>query len=203
MARPRTAASPRKRSSGGFLFGLFTGIALGLVVALGIAFYLNKTPIPFTTAKAKPAEKEPAAPAKPTIAGLPQKGAANPAATPEKPKFDFYKILPGQEEPVSDRELREKMRQARAAPPSQQEASKDVYFIQAGSFQNPADADNQKARLAILGFESSVEPANLPDKGTWYRVRMGPYVKLEEINRVRQALAQNGIEASLVKIKEQ
>jgi hypothetical protein len=31
---------------------------------------------------------------------------------------------------------------------------------------------------------------------------MGPYVKLEEINRVRQALAQNGIEASLVKIKE-
>ena len=85
---------------------------------------------------------------------------------------------------------------------SQQEASKDVYFIQAGSFQNPADADNQKARLAILGFESSVEPANLPDKGTWYRVRMGPYSKLEEINRIRQSLAQNGIDASLVKIKE-
>ena len=79
---------------------------------------------------------------------------------------------------------------------------KDVYFIQAGSFQNPADADNQKARLAILGFESSVEPTNLPDKGTWYRVRLGPYTKVEEMNRVRQALAQNGIDASLVKIKD-
>ena len=31
---------------------------------------------------------------------------------------------------------------------------------------------------------------------------MGPYSKVEEINRVRQALAQSGIEASLVKIKE-
>jgi len=102
----------------------------------------------------------------------------------DKPKFDFYKILPGQEEPVSERELRERMKSGRG----QQEGPKDVYFIQAGSFQNPADADNQKARLAILGFESSVEPANLPDKGTWYRVRLGPYNKLEEINRIRQAL---------------
>ena len=58
------------------------------------------------------------------------------------------------------------------------------------------------AGLAILGYESSVEPANLPDKGTWYRVRLGPYSKVDELNKVRQALAQNGIDASLVKIKE-
>ena len=100
---------------------------------------------------------------------------------------------------MSEKELRAR---AAAAKSGQQDSSKDVYFIQAGSFQNPADADNQKARLAILGFESSVEPANLPDKGTWYRVRMGPYTKVEEINRVRQSLAQAGISANLVKIKE-
>ena len=100
---------------------------------------------------------------------------------------------------MSEKELRER---ARAAAKGQQLEAKERYFIQAGSFQNPAEADNQKARLAILGFESSVEPANLPDKGTWYRVRMGPYTKVEEINRVRQMLAQNGIDASLVKIKE-
>jgi len=100
---------------------------------------------------------------------------------------------------VSEKELRER---ARAAAKGQLLGAKERYFIQAGSFQNPAEADNQKARLAILGFESSVEPANLPDKGTWYRVRMGPYTQVEEINRVRQMLAQNGIDASLVKIKE-
>jgi cell division protein FtsN len=196
MPPTRTAPATRKRSAGGFLFGLFTGVVIGLAVSLGIAFYLNRTPVPFITAKPK-AEKETGKP--PAIAGLPQSAAA-PATAPEKPKFDFYKILPGTEEPVTERELRERLRAART--PGQQEVSKDVYFIQAGSFQNPADADNQKARLAILGFESSVEPANLPDKGTWYRVRMGPYQKLDEINRIRQSLAQNGIEANLVKIKE-
>ena len=190
---------PRKRESGNFLAGMGVGVLVGLLISLAIAFYLNRTPIPFMTAKPK-AEKEGAAAAKPpAIAGLPQGGAA-PAPAPEKPKFDFYRILPGSEEPVTEKEIRERMR---AKGAGQQGAAKDVYFIQAGSFQNPSDADNQKARLAILGFESSVEPANLPDKGTWYRVRMGPYAKLEEINKVRQTLAQSGIEANLIKVKEQ
>jgi len=198
MAKPRSMTPSRRRSEGNFLAGIGVGVLIGLLISLGIAFYLNRTPIPFTIAKAKQAEKD-GAPAKPpVIAGLPQGGAA-PAPTPEKPKFDFYRILPGSEEPVTEKEIRERAR----AKGGQQEASKDVYFIQAGSFQNPAEADNQKARLAILGFESSVEPANLPDKGTWYRVRMGPYAKIDEINRVRQALAQNGIDASLIKAKDQ
>ena len=196
MPPTRTAPATRKRSAGGFLFGLFTGVVIGLAVSLGIAFYLNKSPVPLLISKPKPAEKESGKP--PAFAGLPQTAAA-PTAAPEKPKFDFYKILPGAEEPVTERELRERMR---AGKGGQQDVSKDVYFIQAGSFQNPADADNQKARLAILGFESSVEPANLPDKGTWYRVRLGPYSKLEEINRIRQSLASSGIEANLVKVKE-
>jgi cell division protein FtsN len=178
------------------MLGMFVGLTVGLAVSLAIAFYLNKTPVPFLTAKPKQSEKDAAAGKPPVIAGLPQGTTPAPA---EKPKFDFYKILPGQEEPVSEKELRERMKSARG----QQDAARDVYFIQAGSFQNPADADNQKARLAILGFESSVEPANLPDKGTWYRVRLGPYRKLDEINKIRQALAQNNIDASLVKVKEQ
>jgi cell division protein FtsN len=189
---------PRKREEGNFLAGMGVGVLLGLAVSLGIAFYLNRTPIPFMTAKPKQAEKNGAAAKPPAIAGLPQGGAA-PAPAPEKPKFDFYRILPGSEEQVTEKEIKERLR----AKGGQQEGAKDVYFIQAGSFQNPAEADNQKARLAILGFESSVEPANLPDKGTWYRVRMGPFNKLEDINRVRQALAQSGIDASLIKVKDQ
>ena len=200
ISRSTSNSGVRKRASGNFLAGMGVGVLIGLAVSLGIAFYLNRTPIPFMTAKPKP-EKNGAAAKPPAIAGLPQGGAA-PAAAPEKPKFDFYRILPGSEEPVTEREIRERLR-AKGAKGGQQEAAKDVYFIQAGSFQNPADADNQKARLAILGFDSSVEPANLPDKGTWYRVRMGPYAKVEDINKVRQALAQNGIDASLIKVKDQ
>jgi cell division protein FtsN len=81
-------------------------------------------------------------------------------------------------------------------------APTEHFILQAGSFQNPADADNLKARLALLGVEAGVEPVNLAEKGTWYRVRIGPYSKVDEINRLRQTLAQNGIDASLVKLKD-
>ena len=190
-ARSAKPNAPRNKSRGGFLLGMFIGLFLGLAVALGIAFYLNKTPIPFM--QKKPAPEKPAADAgKGTgIAGMP----GGKAAPGEKPKFDFYKILPGSEEPVSDKELK-------AAAKSAGEPSKDVFLLQAGSFQNPADADNRKAQLAILGLEAAVEPVTLPEKGTWYRVRLGPYTKIDELNKVRSTLAQNGIDASLVKLKD-
>ncbi len=209
-------ATARKGSGGGFLIGMFVGLLIGLALALGIALYLNKTPIPFMS-RGKPAAEDGRGEAgRQGLAGLPQGGAAQkPAApvpaveTPEKPRFDFYKILAGGEEPLSDRELRERLKAAKTPEPATQTAAaapaaeaRDIYFIQAGAFQNPADADNQKARLAMLGFESNVEPTNLPDKGTFYRVRLGPYAKVEELNRVRQSLAQNGIDANLVKLKD-
>ena len=199
-AAHRAAAARPGRSGGGFLLGMFVGLLAGLGIALAVAFYLNKTPIPFL-GKSKPAAGKDgtAEPAK-AVAGMPQASNA-PAKAPDKPKFDFYKILPGGEEPVSDRELKDAAKAAKAAP-SQPDAAKGVYFIQAGSFQNPADADNQKAKIAILGIESNVEPTTLPDKGTWYRVRLGPYNGLDEINRVRRTLAQNGIDASLVKVRD-
>jgi len=192
----RTA--PPRRSGGSFLLGMFVGVILGLGIALGVAFYLNKTPLPFL-GKSRPAgegKDVPVQPQKP-IAGMPQGGAKG--VEREKPKFDFYKILPGGEEPVTEKELKEA---AKAAVKGQPEVAKGVYFIQAGSFQNPADADNQKAKIALLGFESSVDPTPLPDKGTWYRVRMGPYTSLEDLNRVRRVLSQNGIDANLVRAKD-
>jgi hypothetical protein len=33
-------------------------------------------------------------------------------------------------------------------------------------------------------------------------VRLGPYTALEDLNKVRRVLTQNGIDASLVKVKE-
>ncbi len=195
MRKPVKRTASPSRSGGSFLLGMFVGLLIGLGIALGVAFYLNKTPLPFLD-RFKPAagKDTPADPAKPAaVAGMPQG-----AAKGERPKFDFYKILPGSEEPVSEKELKDAAKTAKSQP----EAARGVYFIQAGSFQNPADADNQKAKIAIFGFESSVEPSVLPDKGTWYRVRLGPYTTLDELNQVRRTLAQNGIDASLIKLKD-
>lgn len=197
--------APPRKSGGGFLVGLIVGLLIGLGVAVGVAFYLNKSQLPFVGAKGKPPASAQDPAKAPAVAGLPQGPAKG--ADKDKPKYDFYKILPGGEEPVSEKELKDAAAKAAAAkaagqPAGQPEGGRGVYLIQAGSFQNPADADNQKAKIAILGFESSVEPTSLPDKGTWYRVRMGPYTSLEDLNRVRRVLSQNGIEASLVKVKD-
>lgn len=186
--KPRPREKKRK-PVGGTLLGIFIGLVLGLAIATAAAIYVTNAPVPFVNKTQQQRAATPQADQK--LAEAAKAGAA------EKPKFDFYKILPGQEEPVTDRELKS----AAARQAEKSGAPRDLYFVQAGAFQNPADADNLKARLALMGLQASVEPANLPDKGTWYRVRLGPYTQLDEINRVRQTLAQNAIDASLVKIK--
>jgi len=196
-----------KRARGGFFLGVVIGLVFGLGIALGVAFYLNKTPIPFSP-RAKSDAKDSASKA-PSIAGMPQGSAPLPAfsaTTPtEKPRYDFYKILPGGEAPTTGKPAATPApapaTSASAAPVPRPTVTNEPYFIQVGSFQNPVDADNHKAQLAIIGLESSVEPTTLPDKGTWYRVRVGPFTKLEDINRVRRILAQNGIKSTLVKAK--
>jgi cell division protein FtsN len=187
----RTMQAPRSKPVGGLLLGLFLGFLLGLATAAAIAVYLLKTPMPFTN-KAKPPEK--ASPATQPLAEV-----AKPVKPEEgKPRFDFYRILPGHEEPVTSEQLKQAAQaQAKSGAPSP-----DLYLLQVGAFQNPADADNLKAKLALIGLEANVEPTNLAEKGFWYRVRVGPYSNVDEINRARSLLLQNGVDASLVKIRD-
>ena len=181
----------RKGAVGGTLIGIFVGLLLGIGIAAAIAVYMAKSPTPFVNKTNQPEH------APKTGDNLANAGPPGVPKTPERPRFDFYKILPGQEVPVSERDLHA------AAKDSGKTGilPKDTYFIQAGSFQNPAEADSLKAKLALLGLQASVEPANLPDRGTWYRVRLGPYGRIGDIDRVRQTLAQNGVQAQMVKVQ--
>ena len=81
----------RKSGFGGTMVGLFIGIALGLALAAAVAFYLAKGATPYQSTA--PARESPREPAK----ELAKPGRADPFA-PEKPRFDFYRILPGGEE---------------------------------------------------------------------------------------------------------
>ena len=75
-------------------------------------------------------------------------------------------------------------------------AAQEIYFLQAGSFPNAEDADKLKAKLAMLGMEASVQIAFIPDKGTWHRVRLGPYKGADEMSKTRAVLKKNGVEAT-------
>jgi len=176
------------RSNGGSLFiGILIGLVLGLGIALGVAWYINKMPNPFQQkaplAKPDPAKTTPVETAKP--ADKNGKGAEI------KPRFDFYKILPGVEEPATDQQVRET-----------KAASKESFFLQAGAFQNAPDADNLKARLALIGMQALIQTTTLPERGVWHRVRLGPYRSVEELNRTRDTLKKNGIDTTLIKVRD-
>ena len=112
----------------------------------------------------------------------------------EKPRFDFYSILPGNEAPAT--------KSPQEPPRSPSAPVKETFYLQAGAFQSPAEADNMKARLAMLGIEAAVRSNATTERGTLHRVRIGPFERVEEVNRTRDTLKQNGIETTLIKGRE-
>ena len=161
--------------------GILIGLLLGLVIAIAVALYINRGPSPFVEKVAPvPAPSGPAS--------------AKKEQEPEEKKleFDFYKILPGWEEAVTDRQFKR--------PGTS--GDKEVYFLQVAAFPKPADADNLKARLALSGIESKIQTAELPDGSIWHRVRVGPFSDQNELNESRQALKELNLEANLIKVRQ-
>jgi len=220
MSRDYKKPEPKGRT-GAMVLGIFVGLVLGLIAALAIAFYLNRAANPFaardkpaaTTAPAKGAPGTAVTPpgtsgtwaAGTSTSGTSTSGnstsgtgtAADPGktGTEGKPRFDFYTILPGVEQTATEQDLRN--RKADAKSPVQER-----FFLQAGAFQNAQDADNLKARLALLGLEAIIQTANLGDKGIWHRVRLGPFDDADTLTRVRSQLAGSGIEAAPIKVRD-
>lgn len=184
--KPRSA--PKSRGGSPMLTGILIGVFIGLIVAIAVAYYVPSLTKGYRQPEAP--TLPPAAPAKPAAKPA-QAAAPQAAAENKKPRFDFYNILPGTEEPVTDQEVKQ--------PAA---GSKEQYFLQAGSFPNEADADNLKARLALMGIEATVQSANVPDKGVWHRVRVGPFANIDEMSKTRTTLAQSGIQATLIKVKD-
>ena len=175
--------------------GILIGLLVGLCIALGVALYINKGANPFLQ-KQKAAEKstdpQKESPAAETSKPSPSGGERHAKNGEVKPRFDFYKILPGTEEAVTDKEFK------RTSPA----VTKEVYFLQVAAFQNPSDADNLKARLALAGIETQIQTATLPDGQVWHRVRVGPFSNQDDLSKSRAALKENKLEANLIKVRE-
>ena len=207
--KPRKRSNTsRRKSGGGTLIGLFVGLVIGVLVAAGVVWYIHKTPVPFSnkTPPSAPSapqqQQQPGTPAAPLA--LPGKPGDPVPQSSDKPRFDFYKILPGNSEAIPD----PKPAEGKSGEPKQADgtkgkdgteaALKEPVYLQTGSFQNASDADNQKAKLAMMGAEATIHQVMLQDK-VWYRVRLGPFRKVEDVNAMRAELARQGIDANVVK----
>jgi len=184
--RKNTKKAPPKKTGGGVFVGIVIGLMLGAVFAAGVAWYLTRTN-PFADMPSSNSSSG-STPLTPKV--LPGKPADQPL---EKPEFDFYKILPKGDGAVDI------PTDGKPGEPAAQPAEK--LFLQVGAFEDPTEADNLKARLALMGVEASVQRGESASAGTVHRVRVGPYSRLDDLNAVRAELARAGIETNLVRVK--
>lgn len=210
----------RHKQGGGTFLGIIIGLIIGLGIAVGVAVTINKTPIPFVDRGFKPAkdadtgqmpdlnkslygnreparqaakefqkEAEPAVSADPAVAG--QAAAPSQAATaPVKaPPADKAKPADG----------------GAAAKDAAAGEEKWTYYLQAGAFREQADAENAKAKLALLGVESNISERSGDagaGTGTLYRVRVGPFAQVDAMNRTRTKLSENGVDVAVVRTQK-
>lgn len=191
-----------RNQRGGMILGVFIGLVIGVLIAFGVVWYLNKSPLPFQD-KAPRAERHEPAPGE--APRTPQPLPGKPGDKVNESRFSFYKILPGEQQAMPQGSAPANPAAAPATPPAPAPAApaQDLLYLQAGSFQKPQDADNLKARLAMLGLDVAVQEVDVPEKGTMHRVRVGPFSGTDEMNRVRNQLSTNGIQATLVKVRPQ
>jgi len=76
------------------------------------------------------------------------------------------------------------------------------FFLQIGAYKTTQDAQQQRAKLALQGFESTVTQR---DSGgvTYYRVRIGPFAKFDDMNNSRQQLSNAGIDSAVIRFTKQ
>ena len=176
---------------GGTILGFVLGLGAGLGRALVIAFYLSKnTPqerpgvrapnLPMTIKPSTPVDSE-SAPAEPVDLNKPLQG-KSPA--------------PASADPIGD--LVNSKKSADNAPAATTPKGDAVYFLQTGAFAKRADADAQKASLAIQGIQTQLSEVT-SDGNTLWRVRSGPYSSVEESNPAKEKLNSMGIKPTLIK----
>lgn len=211
-----------KRPMNPLFMGIIIGLLLGILLALGIALFLSRSANPFIE-KTRPVDALPTIAPRVDASGKPDAARPVPPAAHsgaakdggEKPRFEFYQILPGEKDPsVGAKKSVDTSANKISTAPNAAEVKRDVaarqaaapvasgkesYFLQAGAFQSETDAEGLKAKIAFAGMEANVRSVNLADKGTLYRVRLGPYKSLEEVNRIKATLSQNGINAAVVR----
>ena len=75
-----------------------------------------------------------------------------------------------------------------------------MYFVQAGAFRTPEDAEAQRARLSLMGVDAKVTEREQSGR-TVFRVRSGPFNKEDDADRMRDKLSSAGMDAALVRVQ--
>ena len=73
-----------------------------------------------------------------------------------------------------------------------------TYFVQAGAYRTPEDADAQRAKLGMLGMDAKITEREQSGR-TVYRVRVGPFDKKDDAEKTKEKLDGSGMDTALVR----
>ena len=224
-ARHAIARQSARAQLGGFGMGLIVGLVIGLALALGVALYITKAPVPFVNKVPQRSAEQDAAEAQRNKNWDPNASLAGKVPRPVAPSAEAAAsgVAPAGSAPSGSVAAASAARspapmpaaQATTAAPAPAASSAAAnakagkatpggdpftYFVQAGAFQRPDDAEAQRAKLTMMGLEPRVLEREQAGR-TVYRVRMGPFDKQVEAEALRDKLAATGMEAALVRVE--
>ena len=212
----------------GLIIGLLIGLALALGVALYVTKvpvpFVNKVPQRTPSQDAAEAEKNknwdpnsplygknPAKPGSGPAGGTPGNPGGNPPAiatmpaTPATPPATTTTTAPGStRDPAAI--LGERPAPAKAAAASAPGALSSSgadpfqYFVQAGAYGRSEDAEQQRAKLAMLGLEAKLTEREQSGR-TVFRVRVGPFDRKGDADAAKDKLTEAGVESALVRVQ--
>ncbi len=186
------------RQRGNTVLGFILGLVVGLTVALVVAIYVTKVPIPFLNK------------------GL-SRNAEQDAAEQKKnkdwdPNAPLYGKSPAANAPAADKPVPNP-----AAPPPPAEANSAdplgdlalsktqsvdafYYFVQVGAFNGSEEAQTQRAKLALGGFDPKISEREQNGKIV-YRVRLGPFETKTEAEDAQAKLKATKFESALMRVQ--
>ena len=197
-----------KNQGGGTFLGFIMGVVFGLAVALAVAVYVTKVPVQFlikgqsrtpdqdAAESKKNKDWDPNAPlygknpAKPAVPAQPASGpSSSETGTGVSGKAELKPAVTA--DPLGD------LAKARAAAVA---VEPFIFFVQAGAFRTPEDAESQRARLSLSGVEAKVSERDQSGR-TVFRVRVGPFDSKDDADKVKEKLDAAGVEAALVRVQ--
>lgn len=195
------------KQQGGTLLGLIIGVLIGLGAALIVAVYITKVPVPFMNKSQPHNPDSDAAEARknkewnPNAALAGKNSVKPPSASGEVSGVTAGPAAVTAPKAASPADPLGDLAKAKTQEPSTGSgADPFTYFIQAGAFRTPEDAEQQRARLLLLGMSAKVSEREQSGR-TVYRVRLGPFNNKDDADKVKERLDSNSIETALVRVQ--
>ncbi len=186
---------------GNTFVGFILGLVVGLTVALVVAIYVTKVPIPFMNkGLSRNAEQDAAEekknkdwdPNAPLYGKNPGANTPDPAKTPEAPAKAPPPAAPAPsstgDDPLGD------------LANSKAKGDEFQYFVQVGAFHASEDAEGQRAKLALGGFDPKISERDQAGKMV-YRVRLGPFDSKTEAEKIQSTLKTSKFESALIRVQ--